>query len=118
MKMKTIIITLSALSIGAFILYSFKNRKAENTVKGKGFYNLSIKSLDGKSNFDFSQFKGKKVLLVNVASKCGYTPQYADWQKFHKEHGDKVVVLGFPANNFGGQVMTIYQWARQNGYVK
>ncbi len=52
---------------------------------------------------DFQQFKGKKVVLLNVASKCGYTPQYADWEAFYKEHGENIVVLGFPANNFMGQ---------------
>ncbi|HEY0772073.1 MAG TPA: glutathione peroxidase, partial [Sphingobacteriaceae bacterium] len=49
------------------------------------------------------QYKGKTLLLVNVASKCGYTPQYADLEKLHEQFGDKVVVLGFPANNFGSQ---------------
>ncbi|MCC9167151.1 glutathione peroxidase [Pontibacter sp. XAAS-A31] len=68
----------------------------------KGFYSFKMQSLEGKK-VDFSKYKGKKVLLVNTASECGYTPQYADLQKLHETHGDKVVVLGFPANNFGGQ---------------
>lgn len=62
----------------------------------------SIKSIDGK-DVDFSQFKGKKVLIVNVASECGYTPQYEDLEKLYETYGDKLVVLGFPANNFGAQ---------------
>ena len=66
------------------------------------FYDFKLKSLDGEE-IDFSRYKGKKVLLVNVASECGYTPQYAGLQKLHKEYGQKVAVLGFPANNFGGQ---------------
>ncbi len=66
------------------------------------FYGFQVKSLDGK-NVDFSQYKGKKVLLVNTASECGYTHQYADLQQLHEKYGDQVVVLGFPANNFGGQ---------------
>lgn len=66
------------------------------------FYSFKMNSLDGKE-VDLSQFKGKKVLVVNVASECGYTPQYAQLQQLHEEHGDKLVVLGFPANNFGGQ---------------
>lgn len=66
------------------------------------FYDFKMTSLDGKE-IDFSKFKGKKVLLVNTASECGYTPQYADLEELHEKHGDKVVVLGFPANNFGGQ---------------
>ena len=66
------------------------------------FYGFKMKSLDGK-DVDFSQYKGKKVLLVNTASECGYTPQYADLQQLHQTHGSDVVILGFPANNFGGQ---------------
>jgi glutathione peroxidase len=61
-----------------------------------------VKSIDGK-DVDFSQFKGKKVLIVNVASECGYTPQYEDLQKLSETYKDKLVILGFPANNFGGQ---------------
>jgi len=103
MKMKTIIITLSVLSIGAFVFYSFKNRKAVNSVKGKSFYDLSIKSLDGKSTIVFSQFKGKKVLLVNVASKCGYTPQYEGLEKLYEANKNKLVIIGFPCNQFLSQ---------------
>ncbi len=72
------------------------------TAQTAGFHTFKMQTLDGKE-VDFSQYKGKKVLLVNTASECGYTPQYADLQKLHETHGDKVVVLGFPANNFGGQ---------------
>lgn len=77
--------------------------KSESTAKAnKSFYDFAVKSIDGKS-IDFKSFKGKKVLLVNVASKCGYTGQYKDLEQLHKKFGDKVVVLGFPANNFGRQ---------------
>jgi glutathione peroxidase len=68
----------------------------------QSFYNIKINSLEG-SPVDLSKYRGKKVLIINVASECGYTPQYADWQKFHEQYGDKVVVIGVPANNFGGQ---------------
>ena len=61
-----------------------------------------MRDIDG-NEVDFSTFKGKKLLLVNVASKCGYTPQYEGLQELHEKHGDKVIVMGFPANNFGGQ---------------
>ncbi len=61
-----------------------------------------VKSIDG-TEIDFGQYKGKKVLIVNVASECGYTPQYEDLQKLYEQYGDKLVILGFPANNFGGQ---------------
>ncbi len=72
------------------------------TTNAQSFYDFKMKSLDGKE-IDFSAYKGKKVLLVNVASKCGYTPQYEQLQALNEKYGDKVVILGFPANNFGGQ---------------
>ena len=65
-------------------------------------YDFKINALDGKV-IDFSQYKGKTILIVNTASECGYTPQYADLQKLHETYGSQVTILGFPANNFGGQ---------------
>ncbi|QOI98782.1 MAG: glutathione peroxidase [Flammeovirgaceae bacterium] len=65
-------------------------------------YDFKVNSIDGEP-IDFARYKGKNLLIVNVASKCGYTPQYADLEKLHETYGNKVVVLGFPANNFGGQ---------------
>ncbi|MFN8335772.1 MAG: glutathione peroxidase [Cyclobacteriaceae bacterium] len=62
-------------------------------------YDFKMKSLTGKE-VDFSQFIGKNLLIVNTASKCGYTYQYEGLQKLHEQYGDKVTVLGFPANNF------------------
>jgi glutathione peroxidase len=66
------------------------------------FYDFKMKDINGKE-IDFSEFKGKKLLLVNVASKCGYTKQYAQLQELYATYGDEIIVLGFPANNFGGQ---------------
>ena len=74
----------------------------DEMVMEKSFYDFKMKDINGQE-VDFSQFKGKKLLLVNVASKCGYTKQYEDLQKLHQEHGDEVTIIGFPANNFGGQ---------------
>lgn len=68
----------------------------------KSIYDFKMNDINGEL-VDFSKFKGQKLLLVNVASKCGYTPQYADLQKLHEAHGDQVTIIGFPANNFGGQ---------------
>lgn len=65
-------------------------------------YTFKVPSIDGET-IDFSKFKGKKILIVNTASKCGYTPQYADLEKLHKAYKNKLVIVGFPANNFGGQ---------------
>ena len=65
-------------------------------------YDFKVKSIEGK-DFKLSKYKGKKVLIVNTASKCGYTKQYADLQKLADQYKDKLVVIGFPANNFNGQ---------------
>jgi glutathione peroxidase len=65
-------------------------------------YDFKMNSLDGQQ-IDFAQYKGKTLLIVNTASKCGYTPQYTELQKLHEQFGNKITVLGFPANNFGGQ---------------
>lgn len=78
------------------------NITPNDQVMETSIYDFKINDIDGKE-VDFSQYKGKKLLLVNVASKCGYTPQYADLQELHEKHGDKVTIIGFPANNFGGQ---------------
>ena len=67
-----------------------------------GIYDFKVPSLDG-GEIDFSKFKGKKILIVNTASKCGYTKQYDDLQKLQESYKNKLVVVGFPANNFGGQ---------------
>ncbi|MDT3403618.1 glutathione peroxidase [Mucilaginibacter terrae] len=65
-------------------------------------YDFKLKNIDGK-NFDLKKYKGKKLLIVNTASKCGYTPQYAELQKLADQYKDKLVIVGFPANNFNGQ---------------
>jgi glutathione peroxidase len=79
-----------------------KPENAETMSDPSLFYNFKIKTIDGQE-IDFNRYKGKKVLVVNVASKCGYTPQYKDLQALHEQYGDKVAILGFPANNFGSQ---------------
>lgn len=65
----------------------------------KSIYDFTAVGLDGKE-VDFSKFKGKHILIVNTASKCGFTPQYKDLQKLHVQYQHKLAVLGFPANNF------------------
>ncbi|MBV9989291.1 MAG: glutathione peroxidase [Chitinophagaceae bacterium] len=73
------------------------------TLKGDPtIHSFKVKSIEG-GTIDFSQFKGKKILVVNTASKCGYTPQYEALEKVYEEYKDKLVIVGFPANNFGGQ---------------
>ncbi|QNF34626.1 glutathione peroxidase [Adhaeribacter swui] len=65
-------------------------------------YDFRFKTLDG-SEINLNEFKGRKMLLVNVASECGFTPQYKELQQLYDQYGTKVVVIGFPANDFGGQ---------------
>src|SRR5215831_11781600 len=68
----------------------------------KSIYDFKIKALDG-GTIDFSKFKGKKILVVNTASMCGFTPQYDGLEKLYEEHKDKLVIVGFPSDNFGNQ---------------
>lgn len=65
-------------------------------------YDIKINSLQGE-NIDLSSFTGKNILFVNVASKCGFTPQYKDLQELHEQFKDKLQVIGVPCNQFGGQ---------------
>ena len=67
-----------------------------------GLYDFNVPGLTG-GEIDFSKFKGKKILIVNTASKCGNTPQYASLEKLYEKYKDKLVIVGFPANNFGQQ---------------
>ena len=71
-------------------------------ISDKSFYTLSANDINGKI-INFSKFKGKKLLIVNVASKCGYTSQYKDLQELHRKYNDKITILAFPSNNFGFQ---------------
>ncbi|WP_285008338.1 glutathione peroxidase [Pedobacter faecalis] len=72
------------------------------TPPAKSVHDFSFTSIDGKK-ISLSKFKGKKIMIVNTASKCGFTPQYEELEKLHKQYGKKLVVIGFPAGNFGGQ---------------
>ncbi|KAL5486121.1 hypothetical protein ACEPAI_7165 [Sanghuangporus weigelae] len=70
---------------------------------GEGFYSLKTDLPSGQV-YDFEQLKGKVVLIVNVASKCGFTPQYKGLEALYQKHKDKgFIILGFPCNQFGGQ---------------
>lgn len=104
--MKKFLIILLAAGV---VFQSCKNQKSENIKDktltknmNKTIHDYKVESLDGKT-INFADYKGKKVLIVNTASECGFTPQYADLEKLSKEYRDKIVVVGFPANNFGGQ---------------
>lgn len=72
------------------------------TTAAASIYDFKVPSLDG-GTIDFAAFKGKKILIVNTASECGYTTQYEGLEALYKKYQDKLVIVGFPANNFGGQ---------------
>ena len=82
-------------------LFSFSKPVLSQSVQS--FYDFTVKDIDG-NKYDLSQLKGKKVLVVNVASKCGFTPQYKELQELYLKYKDKnFVIIGFPANNFLSQ---------------
>ena len=68
----------------------------------KSIYQFKVAGLEG-GTIDLSSFKGKKILVVNTASACGYTPQYKELEELYEKYKNKLVIVGFPANNFGGQ---------------
>jgi glutathione peroxidase len=68
----------------------------------QSIHSFKVNSIDGKQ-IDFASFKGKMILIVNTASKCGYTPQYEGLEKVYEQYKDKLVIVGFPCNQFGGQ---------------
>ncbi len=103
--MKKIFIFL--LSVIAFV-QSCTGQKSETSkaktkqLMGKTIYDYKVEALDG-SEINFADFKGKKILIVNTASECGFTPQYADLENLYKQYKNHLVIVGFPANNFGSQ---------------
>lgn len=102
------LVAFNAMSISTIVKGIFGSKDAADTAPvnaaapTKTLFDFTVKSIDGKS-VNLAQYKGKKIVILNTASKCGFTPQYADWEKFYKAHKDKIVVLGFPANNFMSQ---------------
>lgn len=76
---------------------------ASEVATTRSFHHFSIPSLDESNKLNMANYKGKKILVVNVASRCGYTRQYEGLQKLHEQYGDKVQVIGFPCNQFMGQ---------------
>jgi glutathione peroxidase len=93
----------SGIFISAVSFFSFSGFKnAVKTTGVKSIYDFKLKTLDGEE-ISLAKFAGKKMLLINVASECGFTPQYKNLQALHEQYGDKVTLIAFPANNFGKQ---------------
>lgn len=86
-----------------FILALATITMAFTTSSSKSLHEFKVKTLEGK-DFNFADLKGKKVLIVNTASECGYTPQYKDLEALYEKYKSKnFVIIGFPCNDFGGQ---------------
>ncbi len=99
--------TLATIIISGILFFLALSWKKENKTtitnpKPEGVYKFKLKTLDGQE-ISLEKFKGKKLLLVNVASECGFTPQYKNLETLYEKYKDKLEVVGFPANNFGGQ---------------
>lgn len=93
------------------IMFSFLFSPKALDAQTKSIYDFKVESLDG-GTIDFAKYKGKKILIVNTASKCGYTPQYEGLEKLSKQYKDKLVIVGFPANNF------LFQEPGENAEIK
>lgn len=90
------------LSIVPFLFFFSFIPKNSKTMQTNSIHQFKVESLTG-GTIDFSDLKGKKILVVNTASECGYTPQYEGLEELYNEYKNELVVVGFPANNFGGQ---------------
>jgi len=107
-KILPYLLLIFVIGVGVLLTTSFKAKtkniilNTNNIAPKKSFYELEAISIDGEK-ISFDQYKNKKILIVNVASKCGYTYQYEGLQKLQDIHQDKVIVLGFPANDFFNQ---------------
>jgi glutathione peroxidase len=90
------------LSVLLFFKFLFFLPGPDNNQPSKSIYDCKVEALEG-GTIDFSAFKGKKILIVNTASECGYTPQYEGLQKLSEKYKGKLVIIGFPTNDFGSQ---------------
>ena len=87
----------------AMLFISCSQHNSTKTTSGQNsIHQFKVEGLEG-NEIDFASFKGKKILVVNTASECGYTPQYKELEDLYKQYKNSLVIVGFPANNFGGQ---------------
>ena len=96
------ILSIAFLLAGASVFAKANHDSAATASAAKTIYDFSIKSIDG-GTIDFSKYKGKMIMIVNTASKCGYTPQYEGLEKLYQEHKDNLVIIGFPSADFADQ---------------
>lgn len=105
MRMTQSVLVAFVIALGLIAAASAEEKKKDEQPKKEtpAVLKFKVKDIDGKE-VDLSTYAGKTILIVNVASKCGYTPQYAGLQKLHEQFSEKgLVILGFPCNQFGGQ---------------
>jgi glutathione peroxidase len=98
------LIILAGLGILGYLGFRYfgSARMPEGAKSLKSIYDYSYTSIDGQA-VSLGAFRGKFLLIVNVASECGFTPQYEDLEKLYKQYGGTLAIVGFPANDFGGQ---------------
>lgn len=94
---QSVLFFIATLFVPSNIFKPSNTNQVENSI-----HKFKVEGLDGKT-INFADFKGKKILVVNTASECGFTPQYADLEKLYKTYSDKLVIIGFPTNDFGKQ---------------
>jgi len=103
MKHLALTISFAALAAAAFLLAGSEPQAGAEEPTSTAVIDHTVTTLEGDS-LDLSTFRGRPLLIVNTASKCGYTPQYAGLQRLHERYGERgLVILGFPSNDFGGQ---------------
>lgn len=106
--MKIILLSLLIIALVSFGFYKIKfapktiYANIDASTKPTSVHQFKVKGIDNNT-IDFAAFKGKKILIVNTASKCGFTPQYETLEKLYNTYKDKLVVVGFPCNQFGEQ---------------
>ncbi|MEO5966879.1 MAG: glutathione peroxidase [Ferruginibacter sp.] len=86
----------------ATLMLPLNNSKTDNNIMENSIHQFKVEGLDGKT-INFADFKGKKILIVNTASECGFTPQYEGLEKLYETYSGKLVIVGFPTNDFGKQ---------------
>lgn len=96
-----LIVLIACLVVSICLLKEVNYKKTDMSLQSS-LYDISINSITGES-INLKDFKGKKILFVNTASECGFTKQYSDLEKLHNEFKGKLVVIGVPCNQFGGQ---------------
>ena len=109
--MKYILIIVVIMIFSTFTYAFFSKSKASLNDKSKNIYDYSINLIDGKKII-LGDYKGKKIIFVNVASKCGYTPQYKGLQELYEKYSNQLVIIGFPANDF------LWQEPAKNNEIK